>query len=262
MNRSRPAFTLVEVMVVLTIIALLYLGGLSLYRFGMQKAGIKVSSDNLHQLAVANIGYANDHGGWFCPAQDERNLTRWHGGRESVDDEFKPERGYLAPYFANDKRIETCPLLKKVLKDGHSFEDGAGGYGYNQWFVGGQPGNPFQPIGLLGLSAPGRTIMFATTAFAREEGLQEYPFVEPFYAPASDGSRLYDLQPSMHFRAGGRAIVAWCDGHITLEKPNKFKDTNYYGGSNEKYEIGWFGPEEENGWWNPRSPAAEHGNPD
>ena len=37
------------------------------------------------------------------------------------------------------------------------------------------------------------------------------------------------------------------------------KETNFYGGNNEKAEIGWFGPEEENGFWNPRSPAALNG---
>lgn len=259
MKTHRQAFTLVEVMIVVTIIALLYIAGLSLYSYGVRKAGIKVSSDNLRQLTLANLGYAADHGGWFCPAQDERNLTRWHGGRESTDDPFEPGKGYLAPYFGNDKLIETCPLLKKVLAGKSSFEDGAGGYGYNAAFIGGQPGNPFQPAALLDVTAGGRTIMFATTALAKEDGLQEYPFAEPFYATGEDGSRLYDLQPSIHFRAGGKAIVAWCDGHITLEEPNDFKNTNFYGGQNAKHQIGWFGPEEENGWWNPRSSLVEKG---
>src|SRR5436190_2153088 len=87
------------------------------------------------------------------------------------------------------------------------------------------------------LSRAGRTLMFATTALSKEDGLQEYPFAEPFYATAPDGSKLYDLQPSIHFRAGGKAIVAWCDAHITLEAPNDFKDTNFYGGNNAKHEI-------------------------
>lgn len=259
MNLRRQAFTLVEVLVVVTIMALLYIAGLSLYGYAVRKARIKVSTDNLRQLTVANLGYAADNGGWFCPAQDERNLIRWHGGRESTDDAFEPDKGFLSPYFGNDKRLETCPLLKTVLDGKRSFEDGAGGYGYNAAFIGGQPGNPYQPAGLLDVPAPRRTLMFATTAFAKEEGLQEYPFAEPFYAAAADGSKLYDLQPSIHFRAGGKAIVAWCDGHITLEAPNEFKETNFYGGDNVKYEIGWFGPEDDNGWWNPRSDAVEHG---
>lgn len=255
----RRAFTMVEMMVVLTILTLLYIAGLSLYKYGVTKAGIKVSTDNLRQLAVANLGYAADNGGWFCPAQDERNLKRWHGGRESTDDEFEPDKGYLSPYIGNDKRLETCPLLKRVLDGTQSFEDGAGGYGYNAAFIGGRPGNHYQPVGLLDVPAAARTLMFATTAFAKEAGLQEYPFAEPFYAQAEDGTKLYDLQPSLHFRAGGKAIVAWCDAHITLEDPNDFKDTNYYGGDNAKHQIGWFGPETENGWWNPRSGVVEHG---
>ena len=256
----RRAFTLVEIMLVVTIVALLSLGGLSLYRYGVLKANIKVSSDNLHQLALANLSYAADHAGWFCPAQDERNLTRWHGGRDSLEGDFEPAKGFLAPYFGGDKMLETCPLLKKVLKGERSFEDGAGGYGYNAAYIGGQPHKTYTPAALLDVTAPARTMMFATTAFSKQEGIQEYPFAEPPYAPAADGvSKLYELQPSVHFRAGGKAIVAWCDGHITLEKRRGAKGENFYGGDNEKDEIGWFGPEEENGHWNPSSPIALHG---
>ena len=251
MSTRRPAFTLVEVMLTVTILALLALGSLALYRYSVLRAGIKISSDNLHQLAIANLGYATENGGWLCPAQDERNLKRWHGGRDSVDSDFEPDKGFLSPYIGSDKRLETCPLLKKVLTGGKSFEDGAGGYGYNAAYIGGQPGNTYQPLALLDITAPGRTLMFATTALSKEAGLQEYPFVEPYYAPADDGGKLYDLQPSLHFRANGKAIIAWADAHITLEEPSDKKGNNYYGGDNKKDNLGWFGPEEENGYWNP-----------
>lgn len=260
MKKSCQAFTLVELLLGITIVALLFLGGLSLWKYGVLRANIKVSSENLRQLVVANLGYAADHGGWYCPAQDERNLTRWHGGRGSLEEEFSPDKGFLSPYFGNDKRIETCPLLKKTLKDGQSFEDGAGGYGYNAAYIGGQPGKTYFPAALMDVTAPARTVMFATTALSKEEGLQEYPFVEPYYAADADGStKLYELQPSLHFRAGGKAIVAWCDGHVTLEERADKKGENFYGGDNTKDEIGWFGPEEENGYWNPSSPAALRG---
>jgi len=262
MNRPRQGFTLVEVMLTVTFVTLLFLGGMSLFKFGIFRANLKVSSDNLRHLVVANLGYAADHGGWYCPAQDERNLTRWHGGRGSLEEAFAPEKGFLAPYFANDERLETCPLLKKTLTGGQSFEDGAGGYGYNAAYIGGRPDNPYAAAALMDVTAPARTVMFATTALSKEDGLQEYPFAEPYYAPDADGTtKLYDLQPSVHFRAGGKAIVAWSDGHITLEKRADKKGENFYGGDNEKNEIGWFGPEEENGYWNPSAPVVLHGTP-
>ena len=253
------AFTLLEILLTVTIIAILTLSVLGLYRWGRTRAGISVSSQNLHQLVLANLGYATDHSGYLCPAQESRNLLRWHGGRETTEVPFTPDKGFLTPYLGHDGRLETCPLLLHALKDGASFEDGAGGYGYNAAYLGGRPGATFAPIAFLDIEVPGRTIMFATTALAKDDGLQEYPFAEPFYAASDDGGRMWDLQPSVHFRANGQAIIAWCDGRITLESPGPYKDTNFYGGDNEQAQIGWFGPEEENGYWNPRSPAALEG---
>ena len=79
----------------------------------------------------------------------------------------------------------------------------------------------------------------------------KYPFAEPYFAPRADGTPSFDLQPSLHFRANGRALIAWCDGHVTAEKPFQLGGPNYYGGNNAKELIGWVGPENENGFWNP-----------
>ena len=76
---------------------------------------------------------------------------------------------------------------------------------------------------------------------------------------SEDGGRAWDLQPSVHFRAGGKAIVGWCDGHVSLEPPQSYGETNYYGGDNKKDKVGWFGPEEDNGFWNPHSAAVLNG---
>jgi len=252
-------FTLIELMFAMAIVALLMTATLGLYRWSRTRAGITVSSNNLRQLVTANLGYAADHNGYFCPAQEPRNLKRWHGGRESTESPFEADKGFLTPYLGGDKRLETCPLLLEALDGEASFEDGAGGYGYNATYIGGRPGDAYSPIALLDLQVPGRTMMFATTGLSKEEGIQEYPFAEPPFAPSEDGGRAWDLQPSVHFRAGGKAIVAWCDGRISLEEPSFFKETNFYGGNNEKDQIGWFGPEEENGFWNPHSPAALEG---
>ena len=256
----RPrAFTLLELLLTVTIIAILATASAGLYRWSRTHACITLSSGNLHQLALANLNYAADHAGYFCPAQDERNLRRWHGSRTNIEEPFKPEGGFLTPYLGNDKRLETCPLLVRVLDGRASFEDGSGGYGYNATYIGGRPGDIYSPAALLDIESASRTIMFTTTGLSKADGIQEYPFAEPPFAPSEDGGRAWELQPSVHFRAAGKALVAWCDGHITHEKPRAWSDTNYYGGNNEKDGIGWFGPEEENGFWNPHSSAALKG---
>lgn len=252
-------FTLVEVLVTLAITALLITAAIAALGWTRQRGEISVSTSNLHHLATANIAYAADHAGYFCPAQEPRNLRRWHGSRKKDSEEFEAEGGFLTPYLGNDRRLETCPLLKRALSGRSSFEDGAGGYGYNAAYIGGTPADTYSPVAMADVPFPGRTVMFTTTGFAKEDGIQEYPFSEPFYAATPSGGIAYEMQPSVHFRAGGKALVAWCDGRVTQEEPFIFRETNFYGGNNQKESIGWFGPAEENGFWNPLSKAAREG---
>jgi prepilin-type N-terminal cleavage/methylation domain-containing protein/prepilin-type processing-associated H-X9-DG protein len=258
-GRPAHAFTLIEVLLTIAIVALLWAAGAGLYRWSRERAGISLSTSNIRQLVTANLNYAADNSGWFCPAQEPRNLKRWHGSRATSEDAFEPDGGFLTPYLGGDKRLETCPLLLEALEGKESFEDGAGGYGYNAAYLGGRPGDPYSATGLNDLVVPARTVMFATTGLSKAEGIQEYPFAEPYYAASEDGGRAWDLQPSVHFRAGGKAIVGWCDGHVSLEPPQSYGETNYYGGDNKKDKVGWFGPEDDNGFWNPHSPAVLNG---
>lgn len=252
----RAGFTFVELMVALAIVAVLFVAGFGAYRLIVDKMGVGGSVSNIRQLALANLAYAADHNGSYCPAQSPDNMKRWHGGREGASEEFDPALGYLASYIGVDRRQIMCPLLRKLVPDASSWEKGSGGYGYNAAYIGGTVGDPFTPASQQDISVAARTIMFTTSALAMENGLQEYPFAEPFFWSTGSGGNGGDLQPSVHFRALGKAIVAWCDGHSSLEHPSKFEDINFYGGDNRAARIGWFGPADQNGFWNPRSPAV------
>lgn len=249
------AFSLLELLAALTLIALL--AGLTLpaLQAARNSGAAARSTGQLRQLATANLAYLSDHG-TYAPSSDRANVTRWHGKRLGrAGNSFDPTQGFLAPYLGHSRTIATCPLLSSQHLQGGSFEQGSGGYGYNSTYIGGRPGESFTPARPAHVLSLSSTLMFATTAFARSGGLQEYPFAEPFFAPAADGSSTFSLQPSLHFRANGRALVAWCDGHVSAEKPSQLGGPNYYGGDNQKNGIGWIGPQEENGFWNPnRSP--------
>ncbi len=252
----RRGFTLMELLICVAIISLLSVGAAALYQSMRMRAGAVVSTKNLKSLVHANLCYALDNGGAFCPAQDRRNLKRWHGGRKGKSDPFDPALGFLSPYFGKDEAAGRCPLMKKVLTGKDSFESNAGGYGYNAAYIGGQPGDPWKTARLTDIEYPGRVIMFATTGLSRKKGMQEYPYTEPFFWPLGDGGNGGPLQPSTQFRAGGKAIVGWCDGTVTMEGHGNFTGPNFYGGNNERDQCGWFGPQEANGYWNPGSPAA------
>lgn len=248
---GKRAFTLTELLVVLTIILVLVALIYPALASAMSSSRAAVSMSNLHQLAEANITYAADHDGFFCPAQEPLNLVRWHGARASVGAPFDATKGFLSPYLGKEGRVKVCPLFLSMIKGTDSFEDGSGGYGYNEIYIGGTPADNYQPINTVRVPNPAQTVMFTTTAFAKADGVQEYPFSEPFEWVDPNNRLSGDLQPSVHFRAHGRALVAWCDGHVTAELPSKLGGADYYGGNSAGESIGWFGPTDNNGYWNP-----------
>jgi prepilin-type N-terminal cleavage/methylation domain-containing protein/prepilin-type processing-associated H-X9-DG protein len=259
---TNRGFTLIEVLITMSIISIL---GMLAYKSGKSmilSARITQSMANLRSLAVANAEYQSDYG-VFCPADDQYNLRRWHGARTSADGKFDPADGFLAPYLGKSRSVGICPLFKSMVEDDVSFESGTGGYGYNAAYVGGRPDGSYDRSTKLRLSErmanifdPAKTVMFTTTAYARASGLQEYPNCEPPFWDFGSGPSSERPNPTVHFRANGKALVAWCDGHVSAESDNN--DSNHgenpHGGDSHKFALGWFGPEDENGYWNPRRP--------
>lgn len=245
-----PGFTLVELMVVMVIVVMLVGVMLLMVQKGIRQAEMGTSISNLRQLSMANLSYVGDYG-TYAPATSRRNRIRWHGGRASAREPFDPKLGYLSPYLGSSARVGQCPGLKRHLEGGTSWEDGSGGYGYNAAYIGGMPKDSFRPNRPANVPNPGRTLMFATTAFSKSEGLQEYPFAEPRFWLDPNGNFGGPLQASVHFRFNDRALIAWCDGHVSAEPMEDSSVENYYGGDNEAAGIGFPGPSEQNGWWNP-----------
>ncbi len=276
MKRRTPArprgLTILELLVASAIMAVLATVGFAAYSSLKTSARAAVSSNNLRQLAVANNAYAADNNGRYCPTWDMSNLVRWHGGRGGKNQPFKVADGFLGAYLESESAVH-CPLFADYVnrsqdneESEETFEDGAGGYGYNDEYLGSEPGmstririqfngRTLRLRSLGNLSArvghPSNTVMFATTALARASGIQEYPIAHPPKAVETGGGAGYGYQPSVHFRANGKALVAWADGHVTAESRNDGDTNNVYGGDNARAEIGFFGPEDDNGFWNP-----------
>ncbi|MEX2607331.1 MAG: type II secretion system protein [Kiritimatiellia bacterium] len=242
----KPGFTLIEMLVVISIIGLLTTLTAAGVGAALERARTTASRSNLRQLALAGVAYAVDHSGGLPPGASVNNRLRWHGARASISAPFEPEGGYLSPYLGHSGRVNRCPLLDRISNTA-SFETGAGGYGYNSTYLGGiWSGGIHRPVHYTRISQASQTVFFTTTAFANQSGVMEYPFSDPYQS--RDG---HSLQPSTHFRANGKALVAWLDGHVSLERPNTRTGPNYYGGNNHEQQIGWFGPVDQNGYWNP-----------
>ncbi len=253
-------FALLELLVVVALIALLLALLLPALHGAREQARAAVCSSNVRQLALANIGYANENAGRYCPGairQREDNLHRWHGTRRHASDPFTAAGGPLVPYLSLDDGIRACPSFAQFRAAGPAaFERGCGGYGYNHAYLGRvmrpKANRSFNIVSdLIGIRSqrvtrPADTLMFADTAFAStRSGVVEYSFAEPRFHPEylHFAAR---LDPSLHFRHRGQLNVAWCDGHVG-RRPRTFSwRSMLYPGDPAAENIGWFGLADDN----------------
>jgi len=251
----RDAFTLIELLVVMAVIGILASLTFSTMS-AAREAGRRAScANNLRQLYLANMLYAEDHGHYVAASPDiiGPNLRRWHGVRSSGNLPFDGARGPLVRYLGHSGAIRRCPSFARYRTENadNAFEAACGGYGYNAVGVGSE-------IYVMGFSQramergmspgmirdPAHTVMFCDCAFPQPYGnnptyLIEYSFAEPcrwVFSPGVESG--YRPDPSIHFRHRGRANVVWCDGHISAE-PLETRAEDHF----TRWEIGWFGPD-------------------
>ena len=272
-GKGKRGFSLVEVMVVVSTVSVVMAVTMPAMNTARSRARAIVCRSNLRQLVLANIGYSNDHDGYYVPAADDFLVTdgllslqggyhRWHGRRTGPDAPFDPLKGPLAGYLANGK-VKECPERVEFSKsqDGMiNFERGCGGYGYNMQYL----GSRLWGGGISTMSAwikaysttanamevkrPAETLMFADTAFWQQnQCLVEYSFAEsPYYVvegkPDVSGRKLGYPSPSIHFRHYGSANVGWADGHVEAKPMAKPVLRENYTAEMAKMSIGWFEP--------------------
>ncbi len=261
-RRHSKAFTLVELLVVISTMALLVALLLPALAGARSQAHGLVCRANLRQLVVAGLGYATENDG-FCVSGardmfDGPGLHRWHGTRNSLDEPFDPAQGPLAGYLA-DGQTKECPVRVAFTK-GHdwdtNFEQGCGGYGYNMRYLGSRLGEAgmdtleaFQQAytrtaNVNEIRTPAQTLMFADTAMATGgDALIEYSFAEPpFIVFAGQVMPEFYMSPSIHFRHRDHANVAWLDGHVAAELMADVEAPNAYGADSSALNLGWFDP--------------------
>ncbi len=215
------AFTLIELLVVVAIISLLISILLPSLNRARESARQVNCGANLHHLCIGWDMYATDHGGVIMPGRDYSNAHDydykfWAGAYK--DDEVIVEGGFLNDY--TDLRIRGCPAW--VIR--HEDNYGAIGIGYNFMYL--SNGGPKEGEPMVGgewefdwtrrseLTHPAITMAFADTgrnnwrALPRDE-IEASMFIQP----PSYG------YPAFHGRHNEKGNVAWCDGHVSSEKP-------------------------------------------
>ena len=256
-SKKTKAFTLIEILVVISIISMLMAVLLPALSSARSQAYGAVCKSNLRQLVLANIGYSNENDGFYVPAASDMwegagGYHRWHGVRDDEKDSFDPLGGPLVGYLSSGE-VKECPSMVRFKKGdtwSESFEKGCGGYGYNMIYVGSRlwcGGSSFEEIygqtaNVSGIARPDKTLMFADTAFNQEGNLIEYSFAEPYFWIRK--GKLQDKHPfpSIHFRHHGCANIGWLDGHVNSHEKGNCENSDAYNAAFDLMGLGWFDP--------------------
>jgi prepilin-type N-terminal cleavage/methylation domain-containing protein/prepilin-type processing-associated H-X9-DG protein len=230
-------FTLIELLVVIAVIAIL--AGLLLTALNNARESGRTSQcvNNVKQIMTAFILYCDNNNDWMVPTESVDYTSRWCG--KIIDNEYSAQGG-LMDYLS--KGIKMCPTLFDKFKTGSAtfMNTGCGGYGYNQYYLGGEAwktgGLPIAKI--TQATKAGKTIAFADAVQIdiSGNGYVEMYFISP---PESGGWTSY---PDIHFRHNKRAVVGWLDSHVTCEQLTYSQD-GYFSAEENKgiYFLGWFG---------------------
>lgn len=214
--RSR-AFTLVEMLVVIAVIAILAAMLLPALARSRESAERIRCVSNQRQLGLAVQMYWDDHNGnAFRYGGVATNGGRlywfgWLGSGAEGERPFDATPGALFPYLQG-RNVGICPSLKYDLGQFKLKATGAAyGYGYNL-FLSAEQGHPQVKV-----SSVARVSDAALLADAAQ--------VNTFQPPASPNNPMLEefyyidaTEATVHFRHERKANVLFCDGHIAAER--------------------------------------------
>lgn len=220
-HRSRQAFTLLELLVVIGVVAILSGIIVPVARQAIHSSTLATSSSNLRQLSAGMAAYLSSNSQTFwryrenINESDRRGVKWWFGyeditsmrmpeGERFFDGEQGPLGGYVPGGVQPDPSFGFSgdPFKPK-------YHIGYIGIGYNVLLGGGWGGT--QPrVRFSELSNPSRVVVFATSAQVntfQHPASASRPMIEEFYG-------IDDINRTIHFRHRGEALVAFADASI------------------------------------------------
>jgi prepilin-type N-terminal cleavage/methylation domain-containing protein/prepilin-type processing-associated H-X9-DG protein len=235
--RSIKAFTLVELLVVISIIALLMsilLPALSRARGQAKAVGCL---NNLRQLGFAFLCYGGDYDDYTMPLYEPSTDTYWWG--QKLPDGIDHTKGFVWPYLKSElkeKSVYECPaqrygsygLQAKPPTEPDDAKWITSTYGYNGYYLcppkSGWPDldRPWQKTTTV--IKPNQVFAFADTMLDRDDtgkkpNVENNALLDPPYRYESNSWVKNDF-PTTCFRHNDRANAVFVDGHygpMTLE---------------------------------------------
>lgn len=218
------AFTLVELLVVVAVIAVLAALLLPALARGRSSAWTVQCANNLRQLGFATQMYWDENFGncfvWKTGATNGGTLfwTGWLGGGAEGERPFDPTQGALYSYLKG-RGVETCPALNYFMGDVKLKATGTTyGYGYN-YHLSAPLNKP--PVNVNRIAAA-RTVLYADAAqvndFQPPASAFKPMLEEWYYVSATTNFTHPNYYPNGHFRHRKQANVEFCDGHVERER--------------------------------------------
>lgn len=221
--KSSSAFSVIESLAVVVVVAVLATLGLGAYRAGVAAGDRARSASNLKVLILATKLYAVENHGEFPRYREdirgqEKNGIRWWFGLESWSStgrgegqrEIDGEGGPLGPYLGSFVSGGPCPGLVHEGRVVPKYKNSRNfGYGYNE-ILGPDPwqrraGIRTEPWRQNQISQPSQIAVFGTSA-QRKPGYPP-PTLEEFYL-------INERERTVHARFGKQALFAFADGHV------------------------------------------------
>jgi prepilin-type processing-associated H-X9-DG protein/prepilin-type N-terminal cleavage/methylation domain-containing protein len=238
-SSRRRAFTLVELLVVIGIIAVLV--GILLPALNRAREAGQAAQclSNLRQMNLALVMYAQAHRGYLPPTSCTGNLTlniegadrlvavRWYGGvygpgvsPNITNGTFYGPASPLAPYWGTAS-LAGCPSFQHVRD---VFRPGYGPTSYAYSDYAGRSAIPPVAVGqkLSKFRNASRKAVFWDSArvVSPSKTFDRTPWGYPTTGNPGNGKP----DPNFHGRHAGKGNVAWLDGHASAFDPYYFTD--------------------------------------
>ena len=214
------AFTLVELLVSIAVMAILAAMLLPALSQSKQSAWRAQCTSNLHQLGMATEMYWDDNqGNCFRYSFGTTNYGQvywfgWIGPGPEGQRPYDLSLGALHPYIS-DSQVRICPSLNYALAQFKLKADGVVySYGYNLYL---STAAAKPPVAIGKLPHPTGTALFADAAQVNDfqaPASPANPMLEEWYYVDTNSS-----YPNGHFRHNQKANVVFSDGHVGLENP-------------------------------------------